>query len=248
MNKNNFKKFSISFLTGVGFLTVIITGVLWNNLNEVKATPTPTPSGSVIVTGHAWSGNIGWIEFNNSKFGGVFHNTSTGQFSGYAWSENIGWIKFDGLSNDSGVGGVGAKADTSGTIANWARACAGTVSGICANMTSRDDGWYGWMRFDKSGSQSSNPATIDLTNGTARGELHGYAWGGDVVGWVSLSCKEGGANLDNICQKSNYQVKASLTSSSSSSSSSGGGGGSSSSIPPPSSSSSSKPNPKIIEI
>ena len=203
-------------------MAIISAGALWNNFNKVEATPTPVPLGSVKVTGYAWSDNIGWIQFypDLDGFGGVFYDTSNGQLSGYAWSDNIGWIKFDELSSYPGSSPWVAKADTSsGLVSGWARACAGTVNGDCTSMTSRTDGWDGWIQFDTG---QSNPVTIDLTNGEFRGEFHGYAWGSDVVGWISFSCKEGKfdsfGNKVSICPgdgeevTSNYQVKAELSS------------------------------------
>lgn len=45
------------------------------------------------LSGHAWSTNVGWINFKPTN-GGVTVNQTTGQFDGYAWSENVGWIHF----------------------------------------------------------------------------------------------------------------------------------------------------------
>src|SRR3989344_3345155 len=207
----NTKKILSSFLMAAGALAIIATGALWNNFNKVEATPTPVPLGSVKVTGYAWSDNIGWIQFypDLDGFGGVFYDTSNGQLSGYAWSDNIGWIKFDELSSYPAPGSDWvAKANTSsGLVSGWARACAGTVPGDCTSMTSRTDGWDGWIQFDTG---KSNPVTIDLTNGEFRGEFHGYAWGSDVVGWISFNCKEGSLSAGDICETSNYQVKADI--------------------------------------
>jgi len=211
-------------LMAAGALAIISAGIFWNNFNEAdKINPVKivkAASHQVPVKDYAWSDNIGWIQFNPS-YGGVLYDTSTGQLSGYAWSDNIGWIKFNGLSASGGVGGTGAKADspgslTSTTVSGWARACAGMTDINCTDMTSRTDGWDGWIKFNNTG--ISNPVTIDLTNG----EFHGYAWGSDVVGWISFSCKEGKfdsfGNKVSICPgdgeevTSNYQVKAELSS------------------------------------
>ena len=177
----SFKKLLSSFLIGAGFLAVIIAGVLGNNVKEIKAAPTSPPAGSVVVTGYAWSDNIGWISFNPS-YGGVFYSISTGQLSGYAWSDNIGWISFNGLSASGGVGGSGAKADspsslTTSAVSGWARACAGTQSAKdkCDNMTSRTDGWDGWIKMSDSWSPG---VSVNFPTG----DFSGYAWGSDVAG------------------------------------------------------------------
>jgi len=208
----NTKKILSSFLMAAGALAIISAGIFWNNFNKVEATPTPVPLGSVKVTSYAWSDNIGWIQFY-PDFGGVFYDTSTGQLSGYAWSDNIGWIKFDGLSSYPAPGSDWvAKANTStGVFTGWARACAGTVPpGDCSSMASRTDGWDGWIKFNNTGDGISNPVTIDLTDSDTRGEFHGYAWGSDVVGWISFNCKEGSLSAGDICETSNYQVKADI--------------------------------------
>ena len=211
----NTKKILSSFLMAAGALAIISVGALWNNFSETdKINPVKIvkAASQVSVIGYAWSDNIGWIQFKSEDGEqisyGVLYDTQTGQLSGYAWSDNIGWIKFDELSSYPGSSPWDAKADTSsGLVSGWARACAGTVPGDCTSMTSRTDGWDGWIQFDTG---KSNPVTIDLTNGEFRGEFHGYAWGSDVVGWISFNCKEGSLSAGNICGTSNYQVKADM--------------------------------------
>lgn len=154
----------------------------------------------VNVKGWAWSDTIGWIQFDTGKSSLPTYNTATGALSGYAWSDNIGWIKFNGLSANNGVGGSSAKTDTStGIISGWARACAGTSSGDCTSMVSRSDGWDGWIKFDTG---RSNPVKIDLVTG----DFHGYAWGSDVVGWISFNCMEGSSGAGSVCGTSDYKV------------------------------------------
>ncbi|MBM2817780.1 MAG: hypothetical protein HW401_370 [Parcubacteria group bacterium] len=171
--------------------------------------PSIVKADSVNVTGYAWSSNIGWIKFDTGKSNSVKYDMATGNLSGYAWSSNIGWIKFDGLSASGGVGGSGAKADspssiTSSTVSGWARACAGTQSGDCTSMTSRTDGWDGWIKM--SDSSWVNGVSINLTSSSAKyGEFTGYAWGSEVVGWISFNCSN-----TNTCGTSDYKVKANL--------------------------------------
>lgn len=162
----------------------------------------------VNVHGWAWSDTIGWIQFDTGKSSLPTYDTATGALSGYAWSDNIGWIKFNGLSANNGVGGSSAKADIStGIVSGWARACAGTVNnspnqnlpGDCTSMNSRTDGWDGWIKFDTG---KSNSVKIDL----ATGDFHGYAWGSDVVGWISFNCMEGSSGAGSVCGTSNYKV------------------------------------------
>ena len=137
---------------------------------------------STSLSGYAWSSNIGWISFNSADGATIqlATTTTTGTFSGYAWSSNIGWIQFGGLAGST-VGGQttsDATVDLStGQVSGWARA----VSAV-----GRTDGWDGWIELSGanhlSPDQSGNGGvTLDTSNGAFKG----YAWGSDVVGWVS---------------------------------------------------------------
>ncbi len=155
----------------LGFL--VILSVLFFNIIPVRAS-------SVAVSGYAWSETIGWIEMAPA-FGGVSFDDVSGTLTGYAWSENIGWVKFGGLSSFPGGVGSNASVNTStGSATGWIRACAGTATGNCSTMTSRTDGWDGWIRLD---SNLTNPVVLNL--GT--GDFSGFAWGSDVVGWVDFT-------------------------------------------------------------
>ena len=162
-------------------------------------TPKTHATSSDKVYGYAWSSNTGWISFNNcvdpnnastcnGQAYGVDYNSSTGLLSGYAWSENIGWIKFGGLSSfPSGTGTTAANATLALTGANigkltgWARACAGTSAGDCSSMTSRTDGWDGWVSLSGTGYGVSFNAT------TGNANTPSYAWGSDVVDWIDFT-------------------------------------------------------------
>lgn len=184
-NKLSFSKMFISVFYASLFFVVLPAAAKAAEVKEAE------------VKGFAWSDTIGWIQFDTGKSNPVTYDRTTGQLSGYAWSNNIGWIKFDGLSASEGVGGSDAKADIStGAISGWARACAGTQSAKdkCDNMVSRTDGWDGWVKFDTG---KNNPVKIDFTTG----DFSGYAWGSEVVGWISFNCSN-----TNGCGTSNYKV------------------------------------------
>jgi len=153
------------------------------------------------VYGWAWSENIGWISLNSctdpsissSCSGadyGVTYDTS-GVLSGYAWSPNIGWIKFGGLSDFPVLTGSSntnafmlmTGVDT-GQFYGWARACAGTINGDCSSMTSRTDGWDGWISLDSKG---TNPYTIKFNPNSGVAIPPAFAWGSSVVGWIDFS-------------------------------------------------------------
>jgi hypothetical protein len=168
---------------------------------------TPAQATTHEVDGYAWSSNIGWISFN-CKTGGanqanvcianggasdykVLLDDTTGKLSGYAWSTNIGWISFN-EAHIVGCPAGGANCTTpsinltDGAITGWARACAGTVNGDCTGA-SRTDGWDGWIEL--SGTNHTSP---DLTGAGGvsykklTGEIVGYAWGSNVVGWIQF--------------------------------------------------------------
>lgn len=147
------------------------------------------------LDGYAWSSNIGWISLN-CKTGGVGATDicSTSNYkvtlnqdrtvSGYAWSSNIGWVKFNSLSAfPTGAGTNAVSAQVVGTYPNlsfegWARACAGTLPGDCSDMTSRADGWDGWISL-----RGTNYQVNTDVNGMS---ANSYAWGSTVVGWIDM--------------------------------------------------------------
>ena len=44
------------------------------------------------------------------------------------------------------------------------------------------DGWDGWIRLG-----GSDETRYGVTLATTTGEMRGFAWGGDVIGWISFS-------------------------------------------------------------
>jgi len=177
MMKNSFLK--------IIFALVFVFLPFWPSVVSASATDN--------MSGWAWSSNIGWISFNNTSGGGSIdygvHKAPDGRFCGndscslpgYAWSSNIGWIKFGGLSDFPTGGGTSSQnAQLVGnTLIGWARACAGTATGDCSTMTSRTDGWDGWISLSGTG------YGVTFDSGTQ--SFASYAWGSDVIGWVDWS-------------------------------------------------------------
>jgi len=194
----------LNYLIIVLIICLIIWGSFWLYENSLKTQPVQSAS-SDNVSGYAWSSNIGWISFNGSNYG-VNIDANNGKLSGYAWSSNIGWISFN--ESDTGVPPSNnpcaddsciAKATPSGNLGKsdvpiygWARAL------------NYGDGWDGWVRFDHG---QANEVYID-----ANGEFHGWAWGGDVIGWISFNCADASASYPftcgseggDICQANEY--------------------------------------------
>jgi hypothetical protein len=128
---------------------------------------------------------------------GVNVDSLTGDFSGYAWSENIGWIKFDPAGPYPGAPSSSATLNLStNEVSGWARACAGAVNPDCTGGTNPDSGgWDGWIKM-----RGTVPNYgVSLNPGTK--EFLGFAWGSDVIGWISFNCADLGA-----CGSSNYKV------------------------------------------
>ncbi len=174
-------------------------------------------AGNAELSGWAWSSGIGWISFNSKDAGAgggpysvtlaTTTNSDVGTLGGWAWSSSIGWIRFGGLSGfPASSNGMDATINmTTGAISGMARACAGTVNaadpdepGNCSTMTSRTDGWDGWISLSGTNHASPNTNAADGTSEQgvtlginplkpeAYGKLTGFAWGGEVVGWVSF--------------------------------------------------------------
>jgi hypothetical protein len=122
-----------------------------------------------------------------------------GNFSGYAWSSNIGWIRFDPDADASGTGCTAApcaaKLNLDGTVTGWARACSVLSSADCSGSTMKANsitgGWDGWIKMSGSWSNgvhldADGPDNI-AGNADDYTRLVGFAWGGDVVGWVDFA-------------------------------------------------------------
>ena len=143
------------------------------------------------VTGYAWSSNIGWISFNGTTDDGYSYGVvidSDGKFSGYAWSSNIGWISF----NPCDVGSCGSSAkiadltEHNSIITGWARAL------------NYGDGWDGCISLSGTATDGSS---YGVRFNAPKGEFSGYAWGSDVIGWISFNCSDVG-----VCGQSDYKV------------------------------------------
>jgi len=87
------------------------------------------------LRGYAWSGNIGWITFENS--GNPRINFATGALEGYAWSGNIGWIN---LSTATTTQLAFLDTDGDGISDAWEIEAAGNLTTLGANHDTDGDG------------------------------------------------------------------------------------------------------------
>lgn len=159
------KRLSASIALGFS-LVLFLVGVFSVSVDRAFAATTDN------ISGWAWSSGIGWISFNctnestcgTSNYG--VNMDSGGNLTGYAWSSAVGWIQFGGLSGfPTGSGTQATNVQLNGNnLKGWARAL------------SNGGGWDGWISF--SGAGPSYGVNLSGTN------FVGYAWGGDVVGWI----------------------------------------------------------------
>jgi hypothetical protein len=167
-------------------------------------------SSQVNLSGWGWSSNIGWVDFSKSTFSTT---TTTGTLAGYAWSSNIGWISFNPAKNsdcplqaEDGGDCTPRVNLTTGKVQGWARALAGcqndvwsgsaciasssgNANGIVAVTpgTYQNSGWDGWIHLSGVNHTSPNSSgNGGVTFNTTTGSFTGYAWGGDVVGWLTF--------------------------------------------------------------
>ncbi len=127
---------------------------------------------------------------------------NTANIRGFAWSENIGWIKFDPQGPYPESPNYSARVDmTTKEISGWARACAGAANADCSGGTNpASGGWDGWIKL-RGTATNGTPYGLYIDDAPDPNEFRGWAWGGDVVGWISFNCKDGGN-----CSTSNYRV------------------------------------------
>lgn len=135
--------------------------------------------------GYAWSSNIGWVSMNCTD-GGVCGSSNysvsvdslTGALSGYGWSSNIGWIDFSPPGPYPAAGpNWSAKIDNPGQpssgFSGWARALSYNVA---------NGEWDGWIRMSGTAVDGRSYSVV-----VQNGQLSGFAWGGDVVGWLNFN-------------------------------------------------------------
>jgi len=152
----------------------------------------------------AWTGDandkegIGWISFSCVNQGepinyGVDIETN-GNLIGYAYfdmndtntaSEEVGWIDFDpDLSERPGGPNYTARIDTDGSLC-------GEIGRVCgwARAVNTDSSWDGWLRFNENINHSISNYKVVLDDSVSPSVISGYAWGGNVLGWVKINAR-----------------------------------------------------------
>ena len=134
---------------------------------------------------------MGWLSFSGSTPSGTPYRVvknNDGTLVGYAWSSDIGWVRFGGLVGPFPGGGYvardNAKIETNNKVTGWARACAVFVSDCTGTLAPAyyRGGWDGWIAL----SGGTGAGKYGVTYAPSNNELAGWAWGGDMVGWISF--------------------------------------------------------------
>ncbi len=210
------KTFITSFVTALVLVVGISLSLVHAQTSNTKSTneravtvavlDTAAGSGttafSTLLSGYAWSADIGWIRMSNcasatdctgQNYGvSIAPTGSVRAMTGYGWSPNIGWVSFN-LSATTGCPGGGTCqariewVDGESKIYGWARACAVFKNPNCSAADGlKDDaergGWDGFIAL-----RSIGGAQFGVSLDTTTGKFGGQAWGSDIVGWVDFS-------------------------------------------------------------
>ncbi len=148
------------------------------------------------LSGYAWSSTIGWADFS-----GVTYNETTHVLSGYAWSSNIGWIRFANWTDCPGGGNCQPRVNTvTSELEGWVRVCSAISSNLntcpVGNGLQNPDagGWDGWISLNCN--NTGNCATSNYRwSAATNGDVSGFAWGSDVVGWMTPANLNLGATI-----------------------------------------------------
>lgn len=187
----------LQILLSKKMMRLLVTGVLLTVLGGVIVSLTQEPEivratnhNNGILSGFAWSDNIGWVSMNcdQTAVGGIntcassnYHvaiNSSGFTVEGYAWSDNIGWIHFDHGRNDCPQPGdcEATFSTADGEFRGWALA------------ESAGDGWDGWIALNcESTADNCVSSTYQLSATNGNFDPGSFAWGDDVVGWLNFS-------------------------------------------------------------
>jgi PKD repeat protein len=204
----------------------------YNNDGILESHCSPTPgfnsnygvnisTSTLKFSGRAWSGGggeggnpkgvFGWLSFERSETGAPPSDDPCPDGSCIAKIGDINPSICDKNNNGYLDTQCGGRDNSSTPISNykqifgWARFCGipeGGGSIVCGG-----GGWDGWIKF--SHQSPSDPkrnygTVLNLSSNPQK--FLGWAWGSDVVGWISFNCE----NL-NSCATSNYFVATNLS-------------------------------------
>ena len=168
---------------------------------EIFGDPDSSGGSGSGLRGHAWSPNIGWVQFGNLPTGNFPEDSGTGP------TQADGTFRGNTeLVARSGTLGTGDEAPRTNLLSDfelrgWAQACVGSSDRECGSSI-RTDGWAGFI------SLSNN-----LTNGFAKyhvgvsnGVFSGYSWDPFVSGWLNWGGNGGNVRFCGI-QVYNFKIE-----------------------------------------
>lgn len=155
-------RLGLQLLCVLAFIAVLTVASPRTSFSQIVPPPNTLPQA---ITGYAWSDTIGWISLSGSNYG--LSIAPDGTIGGYAWSETIGWVSVNSTDlSGCPASPCNAKMQSDGSLTGWLKA-----------LSANGNGWDGWISLNGSNYGPS------FSGGT----FSGYAWGSDVVGWVSFA-------------------------------------------------------------
>ena len=144
------------------------------------------------LQGWAWGSDVvGWLGFKGpgSVDYGVNIDEATDKLSGHVWSENIGWVSFD--RDETGTPPSDDPCVDESCLARlkldnyqldgWMRAL------------NYGDGWDGWISLNK---KTGDSFDYEVVFNPDSKEFEGWAYGSDVLGWISFNHLTDGSSID----------------------------------------------------
>lgn len=134
---------------------------------------------------------IGWIKLQRDnaapKYG--VYASGDGTLYGFAWAGPYGWLSFgSGDTRGCPITPCTATVAADGKVSGWARFT--QAFGKHPDDPSREvrgGAWDGWVSLGKQTNETVDYGltyTTTTENGVEVGKLSGFAWGGDVGGWI----------------------------------------------------------------
>jgi hypothetical protein len=114
-----------------------------------------------------------------------------GKFFGYAWSSNYGWISF--YHNDVSSCGSSGGLEIPGDVQNFIHTPGETavLDGYARVLNYDGADWNGCIKFSgNTNNGTGSPYETEIENIGSGLQLSGWAWGSNLIGWVSFSCAD----------------------------------------------------------
>ncbi len=170
-----------------------ICTVFVNSAKNVTATfDTQVLSGD--LTGWGWSdqGHAGWMSFNCRNLGECGTASYGLQFvgsslRGYVWGGHVGWIYFPSSQADGDATIDLSSCPEAPCTPPVVNVTTGAVTGWARALNGGSGHYTGWIKLSGVNHPSPNMSGAGgVTYNNTTGTLVGYAWGGNVIGWIDF--------------------------------------------------------------